>query len=418
MSSKLGYVEGMRGVAALIVCVFHFTMIFLPAISAMGARDWGIGEHAFAASPINVILNGNFAVCLFFVLSGYVLSCRFMADGNRAQIGRAAAKRYPRLMLPALASALLGWLMIVTGSDYINQLFSRSDAQSFIQDGNHRRLIYAIWQGCYGAFFGGDDSLNPALWTIRVETLGSALVFFLLVLTGRSRWRWYAYAYAAALSLGGYYFAFPIGILIAALTIDSPVRPWLSMALAVTGLYLGGYPYYGVADGFWGWLPVVGRTNPVILYHTIGAAFLLPAVIMSPFRSVFDLPVFYFLGRISYSLYLIHCAILASLTCWLVLRLEPVLGYFPSIGVAFAVTMPFTLLASYIFTLLVDEPSTRLADWFARWAVSLRLPGFGWARSVRRVLPGRKRIGMLRVPTKPAMHSEVMPAARLRESQV
>ena len=61
-----------------------------------------------------------------------------------------------------------------------------------------------------------------------------------------------------------------------------------------------------------------------------------------------------FLGRISYSLYLIHCTILASLTCWLVLRLEPLTGYLPAIGIAFAVTMPVTLVAAHIFTLLID----------------------------------------------------------------
>jgi peptidoglycan/LPS O-acetylase OafA/YrhL len=132
---------------------------------------------------------------------------------------------------------------------------------------------------------------------------------------------------------------------------------------------------------------MLGNSNPFIMYHILGAACLLQAVIMSPARYWFDHPIFRFLGRISYSLYLIHFTILSSLTCWLVLDLEPVLGYLPAISIAFAVTLPVTLIASYVFARLIDEPSTRLADQFARRVTGLRFAGFDWARRVVRLLP-------------------------------
>ncbi|MEA2754819.1 MAG: hypothetical protein QOJ54_1108, partial [Aliidongia sp.] len=70
MGRGLGYIEGMRGVAALIVCTAHFLQIFLPVVyEGDVAKSWDIGEHSFETSPINVVLNPNFSVCLFFVLS-------------------------------------------------------------------------------------------------------------------------------------------------------------------------------------------------------------------------------------------------------------------------------------------------------------------------------------------------------------
>jgi hypothetical protein len=67
MRRRLGYVEGMRGAAALIVCIAHFLQIFLPVVyEGDVAKSWGVGEHAFETSPMNVVVNPNFSVCLFF----------------------------------------------------------------------------------------------------------------------------------------------------------------------------------------------------------------------------------------------------------------------------------------------------------------------------------------------------------------
>jgi peptidoglycan/LPS O-acetylase OafA/YrhL len=388
MRRRLGYVEGMRGVAALIVCIAHFLQIFLPVVyEGDVAKSWGVGEHAFETSPMNVVVNPNFSVCLFFVLSGYVLSQGFMADGKLSRIWKAAIKRFPRLMLPVLGSVLLAWAVLTAGGFHYGELKPLSGAVMPDYFASPRSFLYALGAGSYGAFFTGDGSLNPVLWTIQVEFYGSFLVFFLLVAFRRSRYRWLGYGITALLLYDGYYLAFPIGVAIAALRLPTLTRPAPAAALLVLGLALGSYPYYGADEGFWRWLPTPGSALPIVFHHTLGAALLLVAVILSPYKAVFDRQAFRFLGRISYSLYLIHFTILAAVPTWLVLRLQPSLDYLPAIAIAFAVTLPALLIAAYGYARVVDEPATRLADRFAIGILAI-IPAIG-----SRLRPSTRDVG-------------------------
>ena len=76
---KVKYLEGIRGFAAFIVVIFHFIGNFHPA-SIYGTSNThvkGNVEHLFAMTPLNVLYSGSLAVCIFFVLSGFVLSMKF-----------------------------------------------------------------------------------------------------------------------------------------------------------------------------------------------------------------------------------------------------------------------------------------------------------------------------------------------------
>jgi peptidoglycan/LPS O-acetylase OafA/YrhL len=364
----------MRGVAALIVCLSHFGVIFLPNTTSLDAKNWGVGEHAIEMSVANILINGHFAVCLFFVLSGYVLSQGFMVDGDPARIWKAAAKRYPRLMLPALASVLFAWAALKTGSSHFAAVIPLTGRHIDGSDTTTISFGSAVIQGAYGVFFSGEFSLNGILWTIRTEFYGSFLVFGLLLAFGRSSWRWAGYGAAIVLLYSTYYMAFPIGVAIAALTArERPGgAPLLALAIAGIGLILASYPNYSAREGIWIVPLVVFGEDARLISRILGAACLLLAATLSPAARSIDHPISRFLGRISYSVYLIHYTILSSLTCGLVLWLAPVMGYLPAIGAAFAITMPAVVLAAYAFTRLIDEPATRLADRFALRLMGLR----------------------------------------------
>ena len=64
---------------------------------------------------LSILWNGNFAVCIFFVLSGYVLS-RPYYFGNRLETLRERhLKRYLRLSIPIAASVFIGYFMMKYG---------------------------------------------------------------------------------------------------------------------------------------------------------------------------------------------------------------------------------------------------------------------------------------------------------------
>jgi peptidoglycan/LPS O-acetylase OafA/YrhL len=66
MQQKLGYIEGVRGLAAVTVCVYHFLSLFLSAFYSNGAVSRNLAERTIATSPMNILISGNFPVCLFF----------------------------------------------------------------------------------------------------------------------------------------------------------------------------------------------------------------------------------------------------------------------------------------------------------------------------------------------------------------
>ena len=110
IGKRLYHLEGIRGLAAVSVLFAHFLQIFLPHVFyADPTEGHGVWERELATSPLNILVNGNFAVCLFFVLSGYVLSRNFLSNGSLGGLRRLALKRYPRLMLPVLGAVMLAW---------------------------------------------------------------------------------------------------------------------------------------------------------------------------------------------------------------------------------------------------------------------------------------------------------------------
>ena len=376
---RLSHLDGLRGAAAFSVFVCHFVQTFLPHIYYLDrSESHGLWEDEFATSPFNIVVNGNFAVCLFFVLSGYVLSCRYLAGGDLESLRRLAVKRYLRLMLPTLGAVLLAWAILWAGG------YSFGAAQPFTKSG--MRDTYAtlvpLWtaleQGAVGAFFFGQWSLDPVLWTMQTELCGSFVVFALLALFAGMRCRWAAWAVAALIFYDGYYLAFVLGVMLAELDArgDGGEAPYpLVLALVTLGIYCGSYPYYGAETGLWSALPAIGSAHKPVFYHVLGAfALILATRLFAEAREVFSKRPFRFLGRISYSLYLVHFPLVCSVATGLFLVLLPHFGYAAAVAAVFVAMVPVVLAASTLFTLLVDEPAIRLSDRFARLVMGSPTP--------------------------------------------
>ncbi|WP_019915138.1 acyltransferase family protein [Paenibacillus sp. HW567] len=81
--SKLLYLNGLRGVAALVVVFSHYTLSFFPALHTGNTSDvYNSFELFVSGSPLNVFYNGSFAVFIFFILSGFVLSYKYWGVEN------------------------------------------------------------------------------------------------------------------------------------------------------------------------------------------------------------------------------------------------------------------------------------------------------------------------------------------------
>jgi len=360
-------------------------------------------------------LAGNYSVCVFFALSGYVLASSF----RRTELGALALtiKRALRLGIPILAVTLFAWALAASG------LIFNSQAHEVIQSWWLGRqtppmggIGTALRDGLYGALLGLPDAtaFDSSLWTMSIEFAGSLLL--IAVFAGIRPFRRYGGSDTALaivfliLGLLGAFLYLCLFAFGAALSLSRlrerleqlPGLGWAMAALLVLGILLGTLPY---ADRPWiDWLaahaPVTAQTGWQAddgpfrgiadrnFWHAVGALMtLIAADNWRPLRNLLERRVPQFLGRISFPLYLLHVPILLSLGCGMFLALH---GTGLAAGAAWAMAIVLAIAAACLLahaaTPLIEEPAVRLSGAAARSCQ--KLLGRAWGKTLGRARPG------------------------------
>ena len=325
---KIQYLNGLRGVAAFEVVFHHFILAFYPALfSGPGiATHLAAGEEVAASgSFLNLLWDGNFAVCIFFVLSGFVLSHKFFLRKEREIITASAVKRYFRLALPVAFSVLLAYILMKLSLFYNDPVATLSGSGWLSGFWNFQpNFLDSLKQAFIGSFFFSVFDYNAILWTIACEFLGSFLVFGFLAIFGKAPKRFWAYAFLILVFFQTYYLAFILGMLLSdviahrqmILRNSKTKKVWLSVLMAA-GLFLGSFPIgrdpQGTAYAF---MDMPWMTSAATFYHIVGAFFLMIVLLDSKkMQRFFSYKYFLFLGEISFAMYLLHFIILGSF-CW------------------------------------------------------------------------------------------------------
>jgi peptidoglycan/LPS O-acetylase OafA/YrhL len=379
---RLFALEGLRGVAALVVVIFHGLSMFYPIMLygiGSGIQNSRFEDNLFG-NPLSVALSGAFAVAIFFVLSGFVLTISYFKSGQPESIMRIAGKRYIRLMIPALSSIFLTLILVgfgllwlkneaagISGSTWLANLWPQS--VSFFE---------ALSQGVWGVFFSNntETSYNPVLWTMQYELLGSLLVFAVALLFGKAKHRWVMYALLLLATFKTWYIAFIIGMILADLYAHQKfpfqvtrARGWLILTTLV-GLFLGGYPYtipqgsiYGVFQ-----MPWLTAEQNHSLYLSVAAALIIVGVIGLPLLSkFFGSKYVSLLGKYSFSIYLVHLAVLFVVGSGVFILLHSIIGFHFAALAAIVASLIVLAPLVYLFERYIDAPSIRLSSLFSNW---------------------------------------------------
>lgn len=119
---RTAWLDGLRGFAALLVYLHH-NQLWSHDIhgNAVFENSFGYsGLHYFAALPFirHFFSGGHFAVAIFFVISGYVLSVKSLSSIQQNQhvaaadsLGSALFRRWLRLYLPVIGFTL-SWIFV------------------------------------------------------------------------------------------------------------------------------------------------------------------------------------------------------------------------------------------------------------------------------------------------------------------
>lgn len=410
MKDRFSYLDGLRGIAALIVVIHHGFLFF----------DWGLysgvpSEAKFqpwdlwlSGKPVLLLFfAGNFAVTIFFILSGFVLSHVFSrSDLSPAQL---IVKRYVRLIVPVTAASIFALIvgLIAFASPAAQRYIPLNAGASswvFSFKGMWESVSICIREALFTAPFTGVTlpTFNGVLWTMQVEFIGSVLLISTFWVAKRAmpraplsfaagaavlflilEWQSRLSLFAAGLVL---YWAFG-----ARIQRVSKAREAAGIILISCGIFLGTMPESALRDSisnyllnFSGYDPVVILSKslvpwvpfaylPVEMWHAAGAVLLLTGVLLSErARRFLSARIFLFLGYVSFSIYLVQANV-RNFTA------QPTFVFLQSIGMghteamlcAVAVFAAATLLIGYVFANLVEGRSISWSGIAARRLMDL-----------------------------------------------
>ncbi|WP_420391633.1 acyltransferase family protein [Acuticoccus sp.] len=354
--------ESLRGIAASLVVLYHAMLVFQVGLHGEPHRTpMDVSDPAlFALHALMAVFNGPNAVILFFVLSGTVLTLSL--DRAGAVSGRGLVGYYVRRLfriMPLLAFvallAVVAHLMIAareplsTGTDWMQAYYRH-------EPGLGELVLNAI---------GWSNSLNSPTWTIRIEILASLVFPLLYVLRGSP-----AIVAAMLVALSALAFAnlepvrfhvflisFYLGALIPLVAPRVEALMERVGPFAVVTVVVAAIGFAAAAERLY--RPWVHVEPARVLLISGAAAVLVCAVYCGIGKRLLNTRVFAFLGKVSYSVYLIHFGVLFAVAYAVAPYLPQELDPFSAVAANVAlgiVCLPITVAMSALSHRLVEKP--------------------------------------------------------------
>jgi peptidoglycan/LPS O-acetylase OafA/YrhL len=315
LHTKLRSIEGIRGVACLMVFLSHLSSTFAPSMHTGSASQTKTPiDMLLHNSPFAFIYSGAAAVGIFFVLSGFIIGYALLEKGDLfTNASSMAVKRYFRLLPVALFSVILAFLIFRFAHVNVSAL---SD-WAINYDIKSPSLISAIYSGSVNAFFSGSSEYNWSLWTMKIEFFGTLLICLLSVISAHTEYKkiiiipFILIPFLMNLKAGDaiYYASFCSGLLI--YFMKSKLKLTMGIISFLIGLYLCGFHTTSIS---YHWLNSIlsislggNKIDNYLLINNIGGFLVVLSVLKCAFLDkILSGDLFIKMGALSFSVYAIH----------------------------------------------------------------------------------------------------------------
>ncbi|WP_179434105.1 acyltransferase family protein [Microbacterium pseudoresistens] len=350
-TGRIAGLDGLRGLAALIVVFYHCSLLARPFLDP---EAWTV----LTRTPMKLLLAGTESVLVFFVLSGLVVALPALREGFSWI--RYYPARLLRLYLPVFGALLFAAALIL--------LIPRDPAT--MPEGSWMRDAQAttITPGSLlseASLLRASYDIDNVLWSLRWELFFSLLLPLFVWIALRSRHHSLVVAaLAVAATITGRLVEsdalvyLPVFLLGTVMAVNLDALRTYAARPAVRRVV----PYAGVAAallliGTWlaRWVLPDGSIGDRALWGSAGlAAAVLVAIaaVWAPAARMLETRPMLWLGRISFSLYLVHVPIIGTV------------GYLLGVEhwwLACLIAVPLSLLVAAVFYRSVELPSHRLS---------------------------------------------------------
>ncbi|KAJ5103311.1 acyltransferase 3 [Penicillium argentinense] len=427
------WLDGLRGIAAAIVATDHYFMggVLDNAFLSYWAEPPEQNRRLYQLPPIRLLFAAHAMVPLFLVISGYAISINLLKlrNGNPADFVRrlssAVTRRIFRIYLPVFVVTVISQVLLFCNLYHWNfgddALWGR---RPWTAPWLHITFVFRYMLDIMNIInLQGNPGLNGQLWTMPLEFRGSCIVY--IAVLGLAFWRPQLRRIALA-ALTAYWFYFgqwdifgflcglylaEMRILAAGSTDEEPNLPLHTKAIWSPDLNFRGIDFATIRTifcftfGFWliclsddGFLPpgyqflkffessrwesdwaIISK-----IWKTVGSLLVVYAISKSPMlqRPLDTRPIQY-LGKVSFSLYLIHQTVYHLVRdpvrdfLWYVATREPYPGTLEAseftVPFAFSWLVGFAILAvtniyvANLYTKYVDERCVQFAKKLDRW---------------------------------------------------
>jgi peptidoglycan/LPS O-acetylase OafA/YrhL len=344
----------LRGWASVIVCLHHISAALYgwPNFKKFFPQIFG-GKFFF------IFFDGSFAVYIFFVLSGLVLSLNYMKNEDARSLTGIVIRRIPRLGIPVLFSTIIIFIFMKNGFMHNSEASLLGDEVNswFIGYYNFTPTFKDMVKSIYGVFLNGEAKYNSVLWTMRWEFFGSYYIVLFIIFLQLS-------------NVHRRSFLWLISTLI--LLYIAPIIASFNFGLLLSYIYVNNKKIISILKknkyiqiliiiiiGIVYWLNFTfeySRISTIIMSFN---SFLIVASLtfVNIFQWFFSTKISRFLGKISFPLYVVHLPTICSFSAYLIVK-------FPDGNkriIIFLLSLVFSLIVACCF-----YPIEKLSIWFSK----------------------------------------------------